>query len=228
NDVLTAIGRRMSGIALHPRLARILIAADGADEAALACAMLSDRQVLPRHPATTTCDLFTAMDRDVPPHILRNARELQRTFGRPGARSIGERELRRALLAGYPERVAQRRARGDARVRLASGHGGWIGPESGVRDGEFVLALAVDGGRRGEGAEARIRIASVVDRDWLTPTSIMRVTEVDGAGVVRAVEREMYDALVLKERPVQPDPSEAAAHLAEAFLERPLRDEDEQ
>ncbi|HEY0872392.1 MAG TPA: helicase-related protein, partial [Vicinamibacterales bacterium] len=228
NGALTAIGRRMSGIALHPRLARILIAADGADEAALACAMLSDRQVLPRHPATTTCDLFTAMDRDVPPHILRNARELQRTFGRPGARSIGERELRRALLAGYPERVAQRRARGDARVRLASGHGGWIGPESGVRDGEFVLALAVEGGRRGEGAEARIRIASLVDRDWLTPTSVVRVTEVDGAGVVRTVEREMYDALVLKERPVQPDPSEAAAHLAEAFLERPLREEDEQ
>src|SRR5690606_4700988 len=64
--------------------------------------------------------------------------------------------------------------------------------------------------------------------DWLTPTSVVRVTEVDGAGVARTVEREMYDALVLKERPVQPDPSEAAAHLAEAFLERPLREEDEQ
>jgi ATP-dependent helicase HrpB len=33
---------------------------------------------------------------------------------------------------------------------------------------------------------------------------------------------------VLKERPVQPDPSEAAAHLADAFLARPLREEDEQ
>jgi ATP-dependent helicase HrpB len=226
---LTPIGRRMSTLALHPRLARILIEADGATEAALACAMLSERQVLPPHAATTTCDLLAAMDRDVPPHIRRNARELQRAFGRTDVRSIDERTLRRALLAGYPDRVAQRRNPGDSRVRLATGHGGWIGPESGVRSGEFVLALAVEGGRRGDGSEARIRIASIVERDWLMPTSIERVTGIDeSTGMVRAVEREMYDALVLKERPVQPDPSEIAAKLAEAFLSRPLSEGDEQ
>lgn len=228
NGALTEIGRRMSSIALHPRLARILIESDGADEAALACAMLSDRQVLPRHPATTTCDLFTAMDRELQPHLLRNARELQRAFGRKGKRSVDERTLRRALLAGYPDRVAQRRSAGDARVRLASGHGAWIGPESGVREGEFVLALAVDSARRGEISEARIRIASVVERDWLEPTSTERVTEVDGSGAVRTIERQMYGALVLKERPIPPDPIEAAEHLSAAFLARPLSPEDEQ
>jgi ATP-dependent helicase HrpB len=169
------------------------------------------------------------MDRDVPGHVLRNARELQRTFGQGAARSIGERELRRALLAGYPDRVAQRRAPGDARVRLASGHGAWIGPESGVREGEFVLALAVEAARRSEMAEARIRIASQVEREWLVSTSTERLTGIDHAtGAVRSVEREMYGALVLKERPIQPDASEAAAHLADAFLARPLGEADEQ
>lgn len=229
HGALTGIGRRMSTLALHPRLARILIAADGANEAALACAMLSDRQVLPRHPATTTCDLVAAMDREVPSHVLKNARELQRAFGRHAGRAMEERELRRALLAGYPDRVAQRRSAGDARVRLSSGPGACIGPESGVRDGEFVLALAIEGPRRGDVSEARIRIASVVERDWLEPTSVERVGEVDRTtGMARTVEREMYGALALKERPVQPDPSEAAAYLADAYLARGLSGPDEQ
>ncbi|MEX1128877.1 MAG: ATP-dependent helicase C-terminal domain-containing protein, partial [Vicinamibacterales bacterium] len=244
---LTPVGRRMSRLPLHPRLARIMIEADGAYDAAIACALLSDRQLLPRHPPTTTCDLLTALDASHPPHITRNARDLQRicATAQHGPRfntvqhgsthataqygSTQESDLRRALLAGYPDRVAQRRAPGDPRVRLTSGHGGVIGPESGVRDGDYILALDVQAGRRGEQSEARIRIASVVNKEWLRPTAIERAHEFDAAsGVVRAWEREMYGALVLRERDVPADAAVVAAHLADAYLARARPEHDRQ
>ena len=38
-----------------------------------------------------------------------------------------ERTFRRALLAGYPDRVARRRAPGSPKALLASGHGAYVG-----------------------------------------------------------------------------------------------------
>ena len=220
---LTSTGRGMARLGLHPRLARILIEARGANDVAIACALLAERQMLPRHPPTTSCDLLVS-DTELAPHVLQTAREFQRRFENAPAARMGERDLRRALLVGYPDRVAQRRAPGDSRVRLSSGHGAALGPESGVRDGEFVLAIDVQGG---QGAEARIRIASVVEREWLVGTSIEEVHEVDSStGAVRAFERQMYGALVLKERPIAADPNLAATHLADAFLGRRLRRSD--
>ena len=225
---LTPLGSRMARLPIHPRLARIMIEADGAHEAAVACALLSERQVLPHHPPTTTCDLLAGDGATIPPHVIRNARELERSFGSAKPR-LSERELRQALLAGYPDRVAHRRAPGQPRVLLSSGHGGVIGPESGVREGDFLLALDVQAGRPGEQLEARVRIASVVEKAWLSPTSIEHVHELDDAsGAVRTREREMYGALVLKEREVKADAALTAQILAGAYLARARSDDDQQ
>ena len=226
NGSLTLMGRQMTRLPLHPRLARIMIEAGGTHEAAVACAILSDRQMLPRHPPTTPCDLLIAPDA-LPPHIVRIARELQPRFNKDQHGS--EQDLRRALFTGYPDRVAQRRAAGDPRVRLASGHGAVIGPESGVREGDYVLALDVQAGRTGEHAEARIRMASIVEKEWLRASSTERVHELDrSSGVVRAREREMYGALVLRERDVAADAATVAEQLAAAYVARGLTDEDRQ
>jgi ATP-dependent helicase HrpB len=224
---LTPLGREMSALPLHPRLARIMIAARGADAAALACAVLSDRQQFPRHPPTTECDLSGLEASNVPPHIQRTARELQRLVA-DRRLQIRERDLRAALLAGYPDRVARRRTSDDRRVLMVSGHGAVVSEESGVRTGEFLVALDVQGGRRGEQSEARIRIASAVDREWLQPTHSEVSLELDLHGVVRRVEHEMYGSIVLRERWTAPDPSTAGEYLAKAFLQRPLADGDEQ
>ncbi len=60
---------------LHPRLARMLVAAGGSRDMARACAMLSERHFLPPRTATTTSDLLSAIDRwdAVPPHVQRAA-----------------------------------------------------------------------------------------------------------------------------------------------------------
>ena len=237
---LTEAGRRMQRIPLNPRLSAILLAAEGAREAALACALLSERHyqsVPPGQRPTTTSDLLSAVERegDLPQHVLRTARTLQShvqaTEGTDttARRSIGETQFRRALLAGYPDRVGRRREAGSPRVLLASGHGAVVGPESGVRDGEFLVALDAVAGIPGEGAEARIRMASAVERSWLMPTHTRVEHAFDpDAGVVRAVSRDYYDALVLVERHASADPDEVERLLVDAYLSKPLTDADEQ
>ena len=71
------------------------------------------------------------------------------------SRHIGETELRRALLTGYPDRVARRRSAGKA--TLASGHGAIIGRDSGVHDAEWLIALDVTAATGGANAEAIVR-----------------------------------------------------------------------
>ena len=83
------------------------------------------------------------------------------------------------------------------RLLLSSGTGAVLARESGVREGEFLVALEVAGTG---GGEALVRMASFVDRDWLTPTHFDRVhTYVSNR--VKAVERAWYGAILLFERP---------------------------
>jgi ATP-dependent helicase HrpB len=125
------------------------------------------------------------------------------------------------VLAGYPDRVAQRREAHSPRLRLASGAGAVVAPQSGVTEGEFLIALDVQASDRPNDPNARVRLASLVDRQWLTATAVEIVHRFDNAtGTVKAVAVERYDALVLTERVVDADPAERERLLAEAWLKR--------
>jgi ATP-dependent helicase HrpB len=140
---------------------------------------------------------------------------------------LTDEELRRALLSGYPDRVAQRRSPGAARVKLASGTGAVIAAQSGVRDGEFLVAIEVTASTRPGDPDSVVRIASLVEREWLTPNSIEIEHRFDGAsGSVRAFEIERYDALTMVEHPVPVDADTAADLLTDEWMRRPPSDED--
>ncbi|MGH9330721.1 MAG: ATP-dependent RNA helicase, partial [Vicinamibacterales bacterium] len=240
--ILTPLGEELRRLPLHPRLARILIEARGAREAAAACALISERHYLAPRTASTTSDLLSAIDEwgQVPPHVRQIADQIARMFEgvrtgssgfervRGGSSGFDESTFRRAVLSGYPDRVAQRRAQSSPRVLLASGHGAVVGPESGVRDGEFLVAIDVTAGRRGEGSEARIRVASRVEREWLEPDAEEVVHRFyEQHGTVRAARIDRYGALVLAEHPWKPDPVTSARVLADAYLARTLPPEAE-
>ena len=239
---LTAVGEQVRRLPLHPRLARMLVAAGGARQMAQACALLSERHLLPPRTATTTSDLLSALDHwsAVPPHVKRTAdviadlglriadsdrglpiRIHSAIRNQPSPMS-SEAAFRRAILAGYPDRVAQRREPGSPNVRLASGTGATIAPESGVRDGEFLVALDV---------HAAIRSPQpAIGKSIRNPRSEIRNTRRSGsravstasgssrpprrsctastrtAGRSRAFAVDRYDALVLAERPVAARP----------------------
>jgi ATP-dependent helicase HrpB len=233
DDGLTPIGKRLRALPLHPRLARVLIEGGGAFEVCAACAWLSElgRSEGPR--PTTTCDLLPIIDQwhRMPPHLRRVADQLGHSarglLGEAYRPRIGETELRRALLAGYPDRVAKRR--NADRVTLATGHGAILGRESGVRDAEWLVALDVTsgpghrspgGGGHNVATEAIVRLASRIEPDWLQPTSAEVRYEIDqDSGAVKATEVESYYELTITEHPVRPDEKRRAQLLAAAWSE---------
>lgn len=225
---LTPEGEAMHRLPLHPRLARVLLSAGGGARAAAACAVLGEgwRPAVAGDAPTTDSDVLSAADRlrDAPPGVKASAREL---LSSRGASSMpGDERLRRALLAGFPDRVARRREPGSARLVLSSGVGALLGRESGVREGEVLIALEVTGGVAGAASEPIVRTASRVEREWLEGVRTEVVHRLDEAsGSVRAFAQDWYDRLLLGERPVPPDSEAAASLLAEALESRGLGEE---
>jgi ATP-dependent RNA helicase HrpB len=222
---LTEIGEQVRHLPLHPRLARMLVESGGARQVAQACALLSERYRLPPRSATTSSDLLSAIDNwtSMPPHVHQAAKQISNFDFVLRTSKLSEPEFRRAILSGYPDRVAQRREPESPNVLLASGTGATVAAESGVRDGEFLVALDV--GRHSQ--SAIVRIASRVEREWLTSTASEIVHRFDApSGKVRAMRVDRYDALVLAERPASVDPEIAARLLADAWLARGPGDAD--
>jgi ATP-dependent RNA helicase HrpB len=230
-SAVTDLGRRMQRLPIHPRLSRILLEADGARDAALACAAISEGYGTDRSSGdrpTAASDLSVLIDRGLSTSAARVAAQLQALVSGGASRLAGERKLRNAVLTGYPDRVARRRAPGSPRFLLASGHGASLGSESAVRDAEYVVAIDVVAGKRGESSEARIRMASAVDAEWLKPTSRALEHFLDDRGVARAAERDYYGRIVVAERVLAPDPIEAGKLLASAYLARDVKPADTQ
>ncbi len=145
--------------------------------------------------------------------------------------------LGRALLAAFPDRLARRRAAGDARAvmvgtrgaaerraassrpasaasTVGSGRGVRLAPQSGVRRAELFLCLDLGAGRRGERAEAGVRIASAVDAEWLPNAELVRDEEVDYDAArdrVVARRRTRWRDLVIAEAEVPVTDETAAA-----------------
>jgi ATP-dependent helicase HrpB len=182
---ITALGKEMRRLPLHPRLARVLL--DAGEAAVRVSALLSeDVRTIGSGDAIALADS---------PRLDFAAREL-RQFAK------GTGDVRRALLAGFPDRVAMRREPGSLRLLLSSGTGAILDRNSGMHEGELLLALDLVGG-----AESLVRIAVVIEREWLTPTH-EDVVHAMRNGKVRATKRLWYDKLLLREINVEPDPLE--------------------
>jgi ATP-dependent helicase HrpB len=227
---LTTEGASMQRLPVHPRLARVLLSAGGGARAAAACAVLAEawRPAAGGDAPTTDSDVLSAADRirDAPAGVREAARELHRVAADSGVAAKdadADERLLRALVAGFPDRVARRREPGSPRLALCTGTGARLGRESGVREGELLVALEITGGVAGAAGEPLVRTASRVERSWLEGVTSELVHRFDEAtGSVRAVLRDSYDQLVLGERPVAADPDQAAGLLADALERRGL------
>ena len=250
----TEQARLLRRLPLHPRLARILVDGLGSFEAAAACAWLSEPGRTEGGHQSTSCDLLPILDAwtRMPFHLKRSAENLERSaagvLGNRQARHIDQTAFRRAVLAGYPDRVARRRNQGNPkglpppdgdRVTLATGHGAVMARESGVRDGDWLVALDVTAGivrqkadatssqanvasgfSRTIATEALVRAACRIEAEWLSPTRSEVIHSIDDSGVVRAHATDWYDALVLRERHVAIEPAVASQMLAQAWCDR--------
>ena len=234
---LTQLGEILRRLPVPPRLARTLLAAGGSPLAVAACTVLSQR-FAPRGPVHAgASDVIARADqlRDASPAIRYAAEAIgaatKRVLDDPATKAIAETArvdgaddeaiVCRALLSGFPDRLARRREAGSPRVVLASGHGAVLDRRCVVLDGEFLLALDVEAGARGPAAEARVRLASRVERAWLGPSTRAVLHRFDPAtGAVKAVAVERLFELVIAEHPASVDPAEAFPLLVEAFVAR--------
>jgi len=210
---ITGVGRTLQRVPLHPRLARILIDARGAPEAAEVCARLSTG-------ATGATGAMGAMGATgaIGAELRRIARN---ALAGDVAGHIGDASLRHALFTGYADRLAKRRPGSHDRFLLATGHGAALAREAGPVDSEYIVALDVVAAAREGNSEARIRSASPVEREWIQPTSIAMEHRLDSeSGRVRAARVERYDAIVLNETPVSVDPAATSTLLGNAWLAR--------
>lgn len=149
--------------------------------------------------------------------VDRAAQQLERQTRRGGARppddvAVDE-ALLAAILAGYPDRVARRRARSNEIV-FAAGGAGTLAPSSVLANaGGAELLVAVDAGETGRG-QVSVRRASRVEALWLLELAPDRVADRDelvwnrAAERVERAQRTTYDGLVIDEQlgPARGDP----------------------
>ncbi len=247
----TAMGQRMASMPTHPRLARLLLAGEEfecAERAAFAAALLSERDPFlrsrerrgARH--VSDSDLFDRvraleefedygtlssevgeLERNAARAVLRAKEQLVRMV-RSDARPQGAAALARAVLAAYPDRLARRRAPGERRGVMVGGRGVALAEESAVADAELFVCLDLDAGKRGERAEAQVRSASAVQREWLPREGLATKVDVsfdERTERVVALKRTLFDDLALDEvQAALPSDGEPARVLAEAATKR--------
>ncbi len=132
-------------------------------------------------------------------------------------------ELLRALLPAYPDRLARRRGRGEARAVMVGGRGVRVARHSVVRDAELFLCLELDRGRSGERSEALVHRASAIEREWIPEDRLRTVDEavfVPESERVVGRRRTYYRDLVIAEVDCDPGPEDAERALVDAAGER--------
>ena len=231
-DRITAHGRALAGLPVHPRLAHVLVRADASGEqaeAAVLAAILSERDPL-RGPGRPPADLGlriravisgseAAADRATVARIRAEARRL----------GGGKCDPRRAEMAAgrltalaYPDRIALRRPGDAPRYLLSGGRGAVLDAADPLAGQRLLVATDLE-----DGPEARIRIAAPISEADLRREFRDRIRQEESVRWssrhyrVEARRRERLGALVLSDEPWRNAPSEQiGAALALGIRER--------
>lgn len=187
---LTEMGRAMSALPLHPRMARLVVEAERrgvADDGCAAAAVLSAGERLEGEPAHhAPSDVLALMEREWQGQTKRVFEQLRRRVsGSRTSRRDGEKALLIAILTAFPDRVARRR---QGREYLLAGGGSGVLADSSVVDARELI-VAVDVELRRERGLPLIRLASAIEPEWLIDFFPDRVEDRSGPEWNRAAER---------------------------------------
>lgn len=217
---LTAHGRAMAALPLHPRLAHMLISA-GPDAAPLA-ALMAERDILRGASADLTLRLAALVrpaEAPVPPHratlerARAEAKRLARLLPRSDSPDLGPAEM--AALA-YPDRIGLRRSGDAPRFLLSGGRGAELVADDPLAGQRLIVATDLDGG----GRDARIRQAIAISDSALRAVLGRRIAWREVCAWSRrdrrvtARRQETLGAIILDDRIWHDAPPEALAGAA--------------
>ncbi|MFN6952623.1 MAG: ATP-dependent helicase C-terminal domain-containing protein, partial [Albidovulum sp.] len=217
---ITAHGRILAGLPLHPRLGHMLVT--GGPEGATLAALLSERDPLRGASADLALRLAairdprgngeTHPDRATVERIRSEARRLSRMVTTVKARFT---PAERAALA-YPDRIGLRRKGEAPRYVLSGGKGAVVTEGDPLGRERFIVATDLDGDPR----EARVRQGIAFDEASLRRLFAPGIGWHDVAewsrreGRVTARRQERFGALVLDDKPWPEAPPEVLARAA--------------
>ncbi|MFR6518551.1 MAG: ATP-dependent helicase HrpB [Bilophila wadsworthia] len=228
---VTARGRVMARLPLHPRLAHMVLAAKAFGLGKAACllaAMADERDPLRLRDVDIRPRLALLGNGQGSPAVFR-IREAAHQIGRlvdaagePPHRtpmSIPEEEQAGVLLAlAYPDRLAQKRSRGS--YRMANGRGGFLDDTDSLADEPVLAVGAVNGGS----GNVRIWQAAPLSQETvaaLYQTQFTKNEEVvwdSREQAVAARKRVSFGAFIIEETPLRNGDASLADRMAQAVL----------
>jgi ATP-dependent helicase HrpB len=218
---ITAMGKQMVRLPLHPRLAHMVVKGRSTLAADLA-ALLSERDGLPRDAGVDIAARLSQLRGGARDRIRQSAKQIRQIAGIRDEDS----EVSAGLLVAYafPDRIAQRRG-GDRRYRL-SGGGGAILPEHDALVTQDFLSVATTDGASGD---QKIYLAAPLSRNEIEDQFRDQIEARDGvfwdsrAKAVSAAKSRRLGALVLEEKPsTNADPSLIAEAMVQGVREMGL------
>ncbi len=222
---ITPIGRRMANLALHPRLAHMLLEAAKRGQSALAAdlaALVTERDLLvmtPGQARPVDVELRLRLlqqwqeqggrgkagegvDSAACRRMVQASRQWRRQIGKA---TVGEEpplSCGALLAAAYPDRIAKRREGSAQAYVLSSGRAASLPEGDPLGNSDYLVAVQLDAGR----SEGRIFLAATVGLEELRQTQAghirqqSRVAWDARAGAVLAQEEECLGTLVLSRR----------------------------
>ncbi len=231
---ITAHGRDMLGLSLHPRLAHMVIRGrelNAGSPAAELAALLSDRDLLgPGAGADMSLrlDALHGQNPRVPRARLAQARKLAgQIAGKHKVRNDGGNEtndIGRLLALAFPDRIARSRG-GRGRFQLSNGRGAFLFEDDPLAGEDWLVAAELDGQAR----ESRIFLAAAIDPARLETDLADHITDETSAdwderrGTVIAKRERKLGALVLDSTELdRPDAATIEAGLLAAVRRKGL------
>jgi ATP-dependent helicase HrpB len=243
DGALSEHGRRMAALALHPRLAHMVLRGVERGVGTQACdlaALLEERDVLRAAGGAPESDLRYRLEavgsgRSALPHgatvdkaavgrVRQQAEQLRRRAGvGVGAPAVAEAGLLAALA--YPDRIGQLRPGARGRFLLRNGRGATLDPGDPLAGEPWIVAVELDGRGR-DGRIFQCAPVAQADVEELFGAQVRAEDEIawdDGAGRVRARSVRRLGALVLQEGALAaPDHHRVVAALCEGVAQRGL------
>ncbi len=231
---LTAHGRRLAHVTVHPRLAHMMVTAAALGFGPWACdlaALLSERDILQGGPGWRNADLRVraealrgtrehlagaTINRAACERVRRASEQWRRQLQLKPSSGDGSEHSGILLAFAYPDRIAQRIAGTEGRYRLANGRGASFPSIQGLSQDDFLVVAQLDG----TGDWARIQLAAPLPLQDLQRYCVEQMQSVDllewdeRSESVRARRQRRLGQLILDDRTIhEPDQAQITAAL---------------